>query len=77
METLQRILVLGGGPGGTMVANHLARRTRERLRRGSLEIRMVTASPCHVYQPGFLFVALGEAPLAVSAENRSPCCYPR
>ncbi len=62
METLQRILVLGGGPGGTMVANHLARRTRERLRRGSLEIRMVTASPWHVYQPGFLFVALGEAP---------------
>lgn len=63
METLQRILILGGGPGGTMVANHLARRMRRRLQRGSLEIRMVTASPWHVYQPGFLFVALGDAPL--------------
>ena len=61
MQSLERILILGGGPGGTMVANHLARRLRPRLERGTLEIRLLTASPWHLYQPGLLYVALGEA----------------
>lgn len=47
-----------------MVANHLARRLRPSVESGRLEIVLVTDSDRHVYQPGFLYVALGQAPLA-------------
>jgi sulfide:quinone oxidoreductase len=54
VETKQplRVVVLGGGVGGTRVANLLARQLRGR---GAVEL--VTASPRHVYQPALLFAA--------------------
>ncbi|MEW6046512.1 MAG: FAD-dependent oxidoreductase [Bacillota bacterium] len=64
MSKVNRVLILGGGPGGTMVANHLARRLRGRIEAGALEVIQLTASPWHTYQPGFLFMAFGEAPLS-------------
>lgn len=51
------IVVLGGGVGGTLTANLLAKK----LPRGAARIRLVDATGVHVYQPGFLYVALGQA----------------
>ncbi len=54
-----RIVVVGGGMGGTIFANNLARRIGSELRSGKAKITMLTASDKHIYQPGWLYVALG------------------
>lgn len=51
------IVVLGGGVGGALTANLLAKR----LPAGSARIRLVDATGLHVYQPGFLYLALGKS----------------
>mgnify|MGYP001772591155 CR=1 FL=1 len=52
---MKKIVVLGGGTGGTVVANILARKISREA-----EITLVNNSPQHIYQPGFLYLALGE-----------------
>ncbi len=54
-----RIVVLGAGTGGTMVANRL----RRRLGPDEAEIHVVDRDDLHVYQPGLLFVPFGLAQL--------------
>lgn len=54
-----RVVVVGGGMGGTIFANNLARRTATELRTGKARITMLSASDKHVYQPGWLYVAMG------------------
>jgi len=51
------IVILGGGTGGTMVANRL----RRRLGPDEARIRVVDRDDRHVYQPGLLFVPFGLA----------------
>ncbi len=51
-----RILVLGGGTGGTLVANRL-----QRLYGDAASITVVDRDDAHVYQPGLLFVPFGLA----------------
>jgi sulfide:quinone oxidoreductase len=51
----QQIVVLGGGTGGTMVANRL----RRRFDADEAEIHVVDRDDRHVYQPGLLFVPFG------------------
>ncbi len=53
----QRIVVLGGGTGGTLAANRL----RRLLDAGSAEIVVVDSDEEHLYQPGLLFVPFGLA----------------
>jgi sulfide:quinone oxidoreductase len=55
-----RILVVGGGTGGTIVANNLARRLSGEIRAGKVKITMLSASDKHMYQPGLLYVAFGQ-----------------
>jgi len=55
-----RILVVGGGTGGTIVANNLARRLTSEIRSGKASITMLSASDKHMYQPGLLYVAFGQ-----------------
>jgi len=55
-----RILVVGGGTGGTIVANNLARRLSNEIRTGKVRITMLSASDRHMYQPGLLYVAFGQ-----------------
>lgn len=58
-----RIVVLGGGTAGTTVANRLARALRSEIRRGAVEVTVVTDRDRHWYQPGYLFVVFNERPL--------------
>jgi len=55
-----RILVVGGGTGGTIVANNLARRLSSETRNRKVRITMLSASDKHMYQPGLLYVAFGQ-----------------
>jgi len=50
---MKKVVVLGGGVGGTIVANLLAKR----LRPDEAEITLVDKTGKHVYQPGFVYVA--------------------
>jgi sulfide:quinone oxidoreductase len=62
---IPRILVLGGGTGGTLIANRL----RRVLGRGTAEIVVIDSDDDHLYQPGLLFVPFG---LARPAELTRP-----
>ena len=53
----RRIVVLGGGTGGTIMANRL----RHVYDRDAAEIVVVDRDDSHVYQPGLLFVPFGLA----------------
>ncbi len=52
-----RIVILGGGTGGTLMANRL----RRLYGRDEAEIAVVDKDDVHVYQPGLLFVPFGLA----------------
>lgn len=54
-----RILIIGGGMGGTILANNLARRLAPELKTGKARITMLSASERHFYQPGLLYLAFG------------------
>src|SRR3989304_2992602 len=52
---VKKVVVLGGGVGGTIVANLLAKRFRPE----EAEVTLVDKTGKHVYQPGFVYVAFG------------------
>lgn len=54
---MKRIAILGGGTGGTLLANRLRRAYRPE----TAEIIVVDRDGDHVYQPGLLFVPFGRA----------------
>jgi len=49
------VVILGGGVGGTIVANLVAKKSS-----GRANVTVVDATGIHVYQPGFLYVAVGK-----------------
>ena len=55
-----RILIVGGGTGGTIVANNLARRLSNEIKNHKVRITMLSASDKHMYQPGLLYLAFGQ-----------------
>jgi sulfide:quinone oxidoreductase len=52
----ERVVILGGGTGGTLIANRL-----RRVLRSSAEIVVIDPDDEHIYQPGLLFVPFGRA----------------
>jgi sulfide:quinone oxidoreductase len=57
----KRILIVGAGMGGTIVANGLARRLSNELRTGQVNVTILGTTPDHLYQPGLLYVPFGRA----------------
>lgn len=56
---MQRIVILGGGVGGTLSANLIARKLKKELASGQVELNLVDAKGVHIYQPGFMYLAMG------------------
>ncbi len=57
----KRIVILGGGTGGTLTANRLHRHLKHHPIGDAVEITVVDQDDHHVYQPGLLFVPFGLA----------------
>ncbi|MDP6707684.1 MAG: FAD/NAD(P)-binding oxidoreductase [Alphaproteobacteria bacterium] len=57
----KRILIVGGGLAGTIVANGACRQLSKELRSGDVSITMIGATDTHLYQPGLLYLPFGRA----------------
>ncbi len=69
---MQRIVVLGGGVGGTLVANLLVRKLKSEIDRGDASVTVVDETGEHTYQPGFMYIAMGnERPERLKRSERS------
>ena len=66
-EPVERIVVLGGGTGGTLAANRLRRVLNDR----EVQILVVDQDDTHIYQPGLLFVPFGLADLNEISRSRA------
>jgi len=56
---MKRIVILGAGTAGTIMAHRLSRLFRGEVAAGSVSITVVDRDNVHVYQPGLLFVPFG------------------
>jgi sulfide:quinone oxidoreductase len=56
----EHVVVVGGGTGGTVLANDLADRLGPELDAGELRITLINDDPDHVYKPVWLYVAFGQ-----------------
>ncbi|HEY3374705.1 MAG TPA: FAD/NAD(P)-binding oxidoreductase [Candidatus Aquicultor sp.] len=59
----KNIVIVGGGSGGTIVANHLAGELKQQISRGDTKVTLVTDTPNHVYQPSFLYITINQVRL--------------
>ena len=58
---MKRVVVVGAGTGGAMVANRLARQLSTEITNQDVEVLIISDSESHIYQPGLLYVALSLA----------------
>jgi sulfide:quinone oxidoreductase len=63
---MKRLVIIGAGTAGTMIANKL----RRRLAPGEWEISVVDRDDLHHYQPGYLFVPFGDYTSAQVVRSR-------
>ncbi len=56
---MKRVVILGGGVGGTLTANLVARKLKRGIARGEAKVTVVDASGKHTYQPGYMYIAMG------------------
>ncbi|HUG47413.1 MAG TPA: FAD/NAD(P)-binding oxidoreductase [Candidatus Limnocylindria bacterium] len=69
---MERILILGGGVGGTIVANLVGRKLRHWVDSGQVSVTVVDRLGAHVYQPGFMYITFGgERPERLQRPERS------
>jgi sulfide:quinone oxidoreductase len=61
---MPRVLIIGGGTGGTMLANKLGRNK-------SFDVTVLSASPDHMFQPALLYVAFAHGSANIVRKERS------
>ncbi|WP_049980079.1 NAD(P)/FAD-dependent oxidoreductase [Halolamina rubra] len=54
------IAIVGGGTGGTVLANKLAERLGPEIERGDVRVTLLNDGPDHVYKPVWLYVPFGQ-----------------
>lgn len=57
---MSRIVILGAGTAGTIMANRLRRSFSRQVASKATTITVIDSDPAHVYQPGLLFIPFGE-----------------
>ncbi len=67
----ERIAVIGGGVGGIVVANRLARRSER------AEVVLVDSHGDHIYQPGLVYVPIGSRKTEGLIRGLCPLLHPR
>jgi len=55
---MKRVLILGAGTGGTLIANRLYRKLWREVKNGDVEITIIEPSVWHYYQPAYLLLPL-------------------
>jgi sulfide:quinone oxidoreductase len=60
----ERIVIVGGGTGGTVLANRLTDELGDEIDAGEVEVTLVNETEDHVYKPVFLYVAFGQREVA-------------
>jgi sulfide:quinone oxidoreductase len=60
---MQRVLIIGGGTGGTTLANKLGRH--------KFDVTLLSASPEHMFQPALLYLAFTHASANIVRDERS------
>ena len=69
----KQIVILGGGVGGTLVANLLAKK----LKAHEADIIVIDRTGNHLYQPGFLYVPFGWEEVPNLSRPEESLLYPR
>ena len=64
---MKKLIILGAGTGGTMMANHFAKR----LDLSDWSITVIDRDDEHYYQPGFLFIPFGFTTIEKITRKRS------
>jgi sulfide:quinone oxidoreductase len=55
----EHVVIVGGGTGGTVLANDLADRLEPELDAGDVRVTLINDDPDHVYKPVWLYVPFG------------------
>ena len=57
---LKKIIIVGGGVGGTLLANQLVTKLYPEINRGDVQLTLLSNSPDHYYKPAFMYVAFNQ-----------------
>ncbi|WP_253738408.1 NAD(P)/FAD-dependent oxidoreductase [Halohasta salina] len=55
----EEIVIIGGGTGGSVLANDLAERLDEEIDSGDVQVTLINDGPDHVYKPVWLYIPFG------------------
>ena len=73
---VKRVIVIGGGTGGTLLVNLLGRKLRSRIKGGEAEVLLISDGFRHYFQPGNLDIAFRGVPPDVNSRGEPELLTP-